>query len=103
MPNVDQARRLVVTILVSLLVGCTPSDTTPPAERTPETHVPLETADEPVDLLAELNRLPARLRAVVVLCYLEGLTYDAAARVDSLSPRIAGLAARSSSARRGPG
>jgi Tol biopolymer transport system component len=38
MPNVDQPRRLVVTILVSLLVGCTPSENIRSAERMPETH-----------------------------------------------------------------
>ncbi|HEV3122319.1 MAG TPA: RNA polymerase sigma factor, partial [Isosphaeraceae bacterium] len=50
------------------------------AEQTPEAYVPAERCDECEALLEEIERLPDRLRGVVVLCYLEGLTYDAAAQ-----------------------
>jgi RNA polymerase sigma factor (sigma-70 family) len=55
------------------------------AEQTPEAYRPAETHEEPEALIEEIDRLPERLRAVVVLCYLEGLTYDAAARRLGLS------------------
>jgi hypothetical protein len=51
MPNVDRPRWLVVTILDSLLVGCTPSDSIPPAEQTPETH----TQTQPPGLRVDRN------------------------------------------------
>ena len=49
------------------------------AERTPEGYVAPEYSEEQGILVEEMNRLPECLRAVVVLCYLEGLSYDAAA------------------------
>jgi RNA polymerase sigma factor (sigma-70 family) len=48
------------------------------AEQTPEAYLPAERGDEGEALLEELERLPDQLRSVVVLCYLEGLTYQAA-------------------------
>jgi RNA polymerase sigma factor (sigma-70 family) len=55
------------------------------AEHTPEAYRPAETPEEPEALIEEIDRLPERLRTAVVLCYLEGLTYDAAARRLGLS------------------
>ena len=55
------------------------------AEQTPEAYLPAEKGDERDVLLEEMERLPDRLRGVVVLCYLEGLTYDAAAQRLGLS------------------
>ena len=49
------------------------------AEQTPEACLPSHAGDEPEALLEEIDRLPDRLRAAVVLFYLEGLTYEAAA------------------------
>jgi RNA polymerase sigma factor (sigma-70 family) len=55
------------------------------AELTPEAHLP-EGNDSDWEILhQEVDRLPDRLRAPVVLCYLEGLTYDAAAHQLKLS------------------
>jgi RNA polymerase sigma factor (sigma-70 family) len=64
------------------------------AERTPEAYQPAESPEEPEALIEEIDRLPERLRTVVVLCYLEGLTYDAAAErlglsEDSIRGRLA--------------
>ncbi len=50
------------------------------AEQTPEAYRPTEEIGESEALFEEIDRLPERLRAAVVLCYLEGLTYDAAAQ-----------------------
>jgi len=50
------------------------------AERTPEAYLAADSREEQEALLEEVDRLPDRLRAVVVLCYLEGLTYDVAAQ-----------------------
>jgi RNA polymerase sigma factor (sigma-70 family) len=50
------------------------------AEQTPEACLPSHAGDEPEALLEEIDRLPDRLRAAVVLFYLEGLTYEAAAQ-----------------------
>ena len=49
------------------------------AERVPECYVLPEHDPDREIVHEELDRLPDRLRAPVVLCYLEGLTYDAAA------------------------
>ena len=64
------------------------------AEETPEAYQPGESPEEPEALIEEIDRLPERLRTVVVLCYLEGLTYDAAAQrlgltEDSIRGRLA--------------
>lgn len=49
------------------------------AEQTPEAHVP-EPADPDREILhEEIGHLPERLRAPIVLCYLQGLSCDAAA------------------------
>ena len=45
----------------------------------------MERGDVREVLLEEIERLPEGLRGVVVLCYLEGLTYDAAAQRLGLS------------------
>jgi RNA polymerase sigma factor (sigma-70 family) len=50
------------------------------AARTPESSNPGETDLDRDILYAEVGRLPERLRAAVVLCYLQGLTYLEAAR-----------------------
>jgi RNA polymerase sigma factor (sigma-70 family) len=55
------------------------------AEQTPEAYRPAERGEEAEVLLEELERLPDRLRSVVVLCHLEGLTYEAAAQRLGLS------------------
>jgi RNA polymerase sigma factor (sigma-70 family) len=55
------------------------------AARTPEAYLPANRGDEWEALLEETERLPDRLRSVVVLCYLEGLTYEAAAQQLGLS------------------
>jgi RNA polymerase sigma factor (sigma-70 family) len=55
------------------------------AEQTTEGYVAAEVGDEAEALLEEIDRLPDRLRNVVVLCYLEGLTYDAAGQRLGLS------------------
>ena len=55
------------------------------AERTTESYL-LSEGDPDWEILhEEIDRLPERLRTPVVLCYLEGLTYDAAARQLGLS------------------
>ena len=64
------------------------------AEETPEAYQPAESPEEPEALIEEIDPLPERLRTVVVLCYLEGLTYDAAAQrlelsEDSIRGRLA--------------
>jgi RNA polymerase sigma factor (sigma-70 family) len=65
------------------------------AEKTPEAYLPAERGDDWEGLLKEIGRLPDRLRAVVVLCHLEGLTYDAAAQRLGLSEgAIRGRSAR---------
>ena len=45
------------------------------AERTPESQLPRESDPDWEILHEEIRRLPERLRAPVVLCYLQGLTY----------------------------
>jgi RNA polymerase sigma factor (sigma-70 family) len=55
------------------------------AERTTESYVLPEHESGCEILHQELNRLPERLRAPVVLCYLEGLTYATAAHRLALS------------------
>ena len=55
------------------------------AEQTPEAYRPADTPEDPEALIEEIDRLPERLRTVVVLCYLEGMTYDAAAQRLGLS------------------
>jgi RNA polymerase sigma factor (sigma-70 family) len=58
------------------------------ASRTSEGYLP---ADECLDwavLHEEIDRLPDRLRAPLVLCYLEGLTYEAAAHQLGLSDGV---------------
>jgi len=55
------------------------------AERSTECDLPIE-RDPDCDVLHdEVNRLPERLRAPLVLCYLEGLTYASAAHRLALS------------------
>jgi RNA polymerase sigma factor (sigma-70 family) len=55
------------------------------AGQTPEAYLPAERGDEREVLLEEMERLPDRLRGVVVLCCLQGLTYDTAAQRLGLS------------------
>jgi RNA polymerase sigma factor (sigma-70 family) len=55
------------------------------AGQTPEAYLPAGRGDEREVLLEEMERLPDRLRDVVVLCCLEGLTYDTAAQRLGLS------------------
>ena len=55
------------------------------AESTPEARLPDEDDGDREILHQEVDRLPERLRAPVVLCYLEGLTYAAAAHQLELS------------------
>ena len=55
------------------------------AESTPEAQLPDEDDGDREIVHQEIDRLPDRLRAPVVLCYLEGLTYDAAAHQLQLS------------------
>jgi len=55
------------------------------AEQTHEAYLPAERGDEREALLEEIERLPDRLRGVVVLCCLDGLTYDLAAQRLGLS------------------
>ncbi len=55
------------------------------AERVPECYVAPEPDSDQDVVHEELDRLPERLRAPLVLCYLEGLTYDAAAQHLDLS------------------
>ena len=50
------------------------------AERTSDEYLPPESATDWAVLHSEVERLPDRLRAPLVLCYLEGLTYGAAAQ-----------------------
>lgn len=50
------------------------------AARTPERYVPAKVDPDWVILHGEIDRLPAQLRAPIVLYYLEGLSYDAVAR-----------------------
>jgi RNA polymerase sigma factor (sigma-70 family) len=50
------------------------------AERTSDEYLPPEDATDWAVLHHEVERLPDRLRAPLVLCYLEGLTYGAAAQ-----------------------
>jgi RNA polymerase sigma factor (sigma-70 family) len=49
------------------------------AVRTTESYSPAEDCHDRATLHEEVSRLPERLRAAVALCYLEGLTYEAAA------------------------
>jgi RNA polymerase sigma factor (sigma-70 family) len=49
------------------------------AERTSEGYLPAEDDPDGEILHEEINGLPERLRAPIVLCYLQGLTYAAAA------------------------
>jgi RNA polymerase sigma factor (sigma-70 family) len=55
------------------------------AERTSEIYLPAEIDPDCEILHEEINRLPERLRAPIVLCYLQGLTYSAAAHQLGLS------------------
>jgi RNA polymerase sigma factor (sigma-70 family) len=55
------------------------------AERNPESGRPVEVDPDQGILHEEIHRLPDRLRAPVVLCYLQGLTYDAAGHQLGLS------------------
>ena len=55
------------------------------AEQTPEAQVVDETNDDRQALLEEMGHLPDPLRGVVVLCYLEGLTYEVAGQRLGLS------------------
>src|SRR5262249_36843864 len=55
------------------------------AERTSETYLPPEPDPDEEILHEEINGLPERLRTPVVLCYLQGLTYAAAAHQLGLS------------------
>jgi RNA polymerase sigma factor (sigma-70 family) len=50
------------------------------AERTPEAHVPDQVDLDHGILYEEVSRLPERLRAPIVLCYLHGFTYLEASR-----------------------
>jgi RNA polymerase sigma factor (sigma-70 family) len=50
------------------------------AERAPESTLPDEDAPDREALHEEIDGLPERLRAPVVLCYLQGLTYASAAQ-----------------------
>ena len=56
------------------------------AERTSESYVPAEDNLDLEILHEEINRLPERLRAPVLLCYLQGLTYAEAAYRLGLTP-----------------
>ncbi len=55
------------------------------AERTTEAFSPSEEGTDWSILHNEVDRLPERLRAPLVLCYLEGLPYNAAAQQLALS------------------
>jgi RNA polymerase sigma factor (sigma-70 family) len=55
------------------------------AERTSESNLPGEADLDPAPLHEEIDGLPERLRAPIVLCYLQGLTYAAVARQLGLS------------------
>jgi RNA polymerase sigma factor (sigma-70 family) len=55
------------------------------AERTFESYLPAEECHDWAILHEEIDRLPERLRAPVTLCYLEGLTCEAAAHQLGLS------------------
>ncbi len=55
------------------------------AQQASECYVQVEHDPDGEVVHEELDQLPERLRAPVVLCYLEGLTYDAAARQLALS------------------
>ena len=55
------------------------------AERTSERDLPAENDPDPEVLHEEINGLPDGLRAPIVLCYLQGLTYAAAAHQLGLS------------------
>ena len=50
------------------------------AVQTSESYLPAEKCHDWTTLHDEINRLPEGLRAPMTLCYLEGLTYEAAAR-----------------------
>ena len=55
------------------------------AERTSEGYLPAENDPDWEILHEEIDGLPERLRAPIVLCYLQGLTYAAAAHQLGLS------------------
>ena len=55
------------------------------AERTSESYLPAENDPDWEILHEEIDGLPERLRAPIVLCYLQGLTYAAAAHQLGLS------------------
>ncbi|MFI5456191.1 MAG: sigma-70 family RNA polymerase sigma factor [Isosphaerales bacterium] len=55
------------------------------AVQNPENYLPADECHDWVVLHEEIDRLPERLRAPVTLCYLEGLTYEAAAHQLKLS------------------
>jgi HlyD family secretion protein len=55
------------------------------AERTPEAYFPSPDAPDQEALHQEIGALPERLRAPIVLCYLQGMNYEVAARQLGLS------------------
>jgi len=55
------------------------------AVQNPEDYLPADECHDWAVLHEEIDRLPERLRAPVTLCYLEGLTYEAAAHQLALS------------------
>jgi RNA polymerase sigma factor (sigma-70 family) len=55
------------------------------ADRSSESYLPVENDPDAETLHEEISSLPERLRAPVVLCYLQGLTYAAAAHQLGLS------------------
>ena len=55
------------------------------AERTAESYLPPEDDPDREALHEEIDALPERLRAPIVLCYLQGMTYAAAAQQLGLS------------------
>jgi RNA polymerase sigma factor (sigma-70 family) len=65
------------------------------ADRITESYLPPETDPDWEILHEEINTLPERLRAPILLCYLQGLTYDAAAdRLGLSSVSLRGRLAR---------
>jgi RNA polymerase sigma factor (sigma-70 family) len=64
------------------------------AERTSESYFPAENDPDGEILHEEINGLPERLRAPIVLCYLQGLTYAAAHRLGLSEMTFRGRLAR---------
>jgi RNA polymerase sigma factor (sigma-70 family) len=65
------------------------------AERRTESYLPVQLDPDWEILHEEIDRLPAQLRTPIILCYLEGLTYDAAAdRLGKSAVTIRGRLAR---------